>query len=140
MGKRLGHWGAAALLLAAGCQVKTSDVGDADPKSPPKIDPGKIKGQVDDVVDMARNVEICPGYTVDELLEADSLSQQCRDALLSFLPKPQNSFTGRLLAPGGAHVVDGELRVLLQAADADGAAVTSVDLRAGLELRLELSV
>jgi len=139
MRKRLGYWGA-ALLLAAGCQGKTNDVGTGDTKtSPPKIDPDKIKDQVDDVVDMARNVEICPGYTVDELLEADSLSDECRAALLSFLPKPQNSFTGRLLAPGGARVMDGELRILLQAADGEGAAVSSVDLRAGLELGLELS-
>jgi hypothetical protein len=138
MGKLLGYWGA-ALLFAAGCQVKTSEVGDADPKSPPKIDPDKLKDQVDDVVDMARDVEICPGYTVEELLAADSLSQQCRDALLSFLPKPQNSFTGRLIAPGGARLVDGELRVLVQGADADGAAMTAADLRAGLQLQLELS-
>ena len=136
-------WGA-ALLFVAGCQVKTMDGEDdgssSSSKSPPKIDldTDKLKDQVDDAVDMARNVEICPGYSVEELLEADALSDQCRDALLSFLPKPQNTFDGRLLAPGGARVVDGELHVLLQAADGEGAAVAAAALSAGLEVSLEI--
>ena len=126
-----------ALLLAAGCKAKTDDGDGIGTSKPPKIDSDRLKDQINDAVDMARNTEICPGYTVDELLKADSLSDECRDALLSFLPKPQNSFDGRLIVPGGARIVDGELRLLVQAADADGTAVSAADLGAGLEVSLE---
>lgn len=141
MGMRLVQWGVVwfALCLLIGCKVGTTDDGDDDSSSGNggrTIDTDKLKDQVHDAVDNARDVEICPGQTLEELLEADSLSDECREALLSFLPKPQTSFEQRLLAPGGARVADGELHVLLQAADADGAAVSAADLSAGLEVRL----
>lgn len=132
----------AALLLVAGCQLKPNGDGDggSGKGSPPKvdIDTDKLKDQIGDAVDMARNLEICPGYELDELLEADSLSDECRDKLLSFLPKPQNSFDGRLIAPGGARVVDGKLHVLLLAADDDGAALAGVDISGGVKASFEI--
>src|SRR5690348_13739345 len=105
-----------AVLLVLGCNVKVQD--DDDPggsKGPPKIDTDDLEDQIKDTVDDIKDTEVCPGYTVSELLKADSLSDECRDAVLSFLPDPETTFEGRLIAPGGARVVDGELHVLLQA-------------------------
>ena len=124
----------AAVVLIASCKVTTGD--DVPGPSGPDID------DLDDVQDRLRDaaaqlddLEICPGYTVDELLEANALSRECRDALLSFLPEPQTTFEARLLAPGGARWTDGELRVLLQGADAGGAAF-SADALAAIEVRV----
>ncbi|MGD8862914.1 MAG: vWA domain-containing protein [Myxococcales bacterium] len=114
--------GAFALVLGVtlqllGCQVEAGDGGGG-------LDLDGIDGQdVQDAIDQARDVEICPGYTVEELLEADSLSDECREALLSFLPEPQNSAEGRLMAPGGVRQVDGELHLVLQGVDGEGVAL-----------------
>lgn len=123
-----------AVALIASCKVKTDD--DMPGPSVPDLD------DLDDVQDRLRDaatnlddLEICPGYTVDELLQANSLSPQCRDALLSFLPEPQTTFEERLVAPGGARWADGELHVLLQGADGSGAALAA-DALAAIEVHV----
>ena len=131
-----------AVLLAVGCNVQVQD--DDDDSVPggnhgPKLDTDELEDQVKETVDDIKDTEICPGYTVSELLKADSLSDECRDAVLSFLPDPETTFEGRLIAPGGARVVDGELHVLLQGADEDGNAVTAADLMAGLSISVTVN-
>jgi von Willebrand factor type A domain len=121
------------LLVAAGCKLKAEDSG---------VDLGDTsKKDIDDAIEEAKKasqeIEICPGFTLAELLMADALSEECREELLSFLPQPQNDFKGRLIAPGGARVdASGEVRVLLQGADAQGAALAEGDLVDELQLRV----
>ncbi len=130
---RLGRGAGAVACCAAiawfmtSCKLKTDD--DLDLNSREDIDE-----KIDEAKEAVNDTEICPGYTVAELFQADSLSEECRDVLLSFLPQAQNDFKGRLIAPGSARVVGDEVRVLLQGADAAGVALTAADLEAELEI------
>jgi von Willebrand factor type A domain len=129
LGRALGAIACCAAIawLMTSCKLKADDDLDLNDRK-----------DIDDAIEEARQTvnetEICPGYTAAELLMADALSQECRDALLSFLPQPQNDFKGRLVAPGAARVDGDEVRVLLQGADAEGAALAAVDLGAELEV------
>jgi hypothetical protein len=116
--------------LASACKIASNDS-----HALAKVDTTQVRDQIDNTVDQARNVEICPGYTVEQLLQADSLSSECRQALLSFLPMPENSFKSRLVSPGGAHLQGGQVRALLQAADGQGHALAASAL-AQLEVRV----
>jgi VWA domain-containing protein len=115
-----------ALLVA--CKLKAAN-------DPNDLKTDDVKKQIDKTIDHASEVEICPGSTLDELLHADSLTPECRNALLSFLPKPETTFKGSLFAPGGARAQGGNIEVMLQGADKDGAALTSDQLQ-----QLEVSV
>lgn len=132
---RSGHGrsvGALLLLVLAGCKLQTTDDGDGGTRS---IDFGSLEDAAQQAIDDIANFEICPGQTVEELLTANSLSDECREALLSYLPEPETSFEGALFAPSGARVVDGEVHVLLQGASTDGTALTAEALAA-----LEVSI
>lgn len=112
-------WGL-CLVLLAGCKVKTEDgAGDLDDT----LD--EINDDLQDASIDLDDLEICPGYTLPELLSANSLTPECRQELLSFLPDPQATFENKLLSPGGARVTDGELQVLLQGVDAEGTAISA---------------
>ena len=127
----------AGLVLwgVSGCKVEAGE-GDGDSDfSLEEIDTGDLQDTAQQVADEVADIEICPGYTVEELFEADSLSEECREALLSFLPEDQNDFESRIVAPGGLRVVDGEVRALLQAADAEGNALHA-DAFAGLQVEV----
>ncbi|MDH5676159.1 MAG: VWA domain-containing protein [Myxococcales bacterium] len=80
-----------------------------------------LQAEAERIAQEAGDLEICDGQTLEQLLEADALSDECRQQLLSFLPESQSTFEGRLIAPGGVRVAaDGSLQVLLQGADASG--------------------
>lgn len=113
--------------LMTGCKLKADDGLDLNSRE-------DIDEKIEEAKRAVDETEICPGYTVAELLMADSLSDECRDALLSFLPQPQNDFKGRLVAPGAARVEGDAVQVLLQGADAAGAALTAADFEANLEV------
>jgi hypothetical protein len=118
-------------VVLAGCNIKAANGSDDSNHS----NTDDVKKQIDKTIDKADEIEICPGFTLDELLHADALSPECREALLSFLPRPETTFKAGLFAPGGAHSADGKIAIALQGADKDGAALTSDDLQ-----KLELSV
>lgn len=121
-----------AMTLVGGCKIDTEGVEKLN-------DPDELERLGEQIVDEARDLEVCPGYTLEELFQANSLSDECRDSLLSFLPEPETSFEGRLVATGGARVDGGTVHVLLQGADAEGAAIAAADLTGSLEVSLTLA-
>lgn len=114
-------WGL-CLFLGLGCELKTVD-GAGGPDI--DIDIDEVGNDLQDAAMQLEDLEICPGYTLPELLQANSLTPECREELLSFLPDPEATFEGKLLSPGGVRDVGGELHLLLQGVDAEGAAISA---------------
>jgi hypothetical protein len=114
------RWATALSLCLAlgGCKLKTGE----ELEEP---DFNEIEDQLRDAAMQLEDLEICPGYTLPQLLSANSLTPECREELLSFLPDPEASFEGRLLAPGGLRNEGGELRFLLQGVDAASVAISA---------------
>lgn len=100
------RWCVGTLALGA-CNVDTNALPDAG-----NFDAGNIG-----------RVEICAGMTLDELSQARTITDECKSLLESYLPKPSDNFSDRLLVLGSEEGADGSLRVFLAGADADGAAL-----------------
>jgi hypothetical protein len=130
-------WIAIAVSLLAGCKLKAMD-DDGSGGTGVHFDPDDVINDLRDAAGELDDLEICPGYTLPELLNASSLSEECREELLSFLPEPQATFEDKLLAPGGLRSEAGELRFLLQGVDGDGVAI-SADALASAEISVTTS-
>jgi hypothetical protein len=105
-----------ALALGAGCNIKSP--GDDDSIQ------DDIDDTVDDVVDDVENTEICDGKTLEELFDAKTVSDECKQTLESYLPQPDDNFSGNIVVLGSeTDEADGTLRVFLHGADDTGAAL-----------------
>ena len=116
-----------ALLVA--CNLKQTNES-TDLKS------DNVKKQIDKTIDQANDVEICPGFTLDELLHANSLTPECRDARALVSAQAGDDVQGPLAR--ARRCPQRERRDRRSAAgrrDKDGAALTSDDLE-----KLEVSV
>ena len=84
--------------------------------------------EIDKAVDEAANVEICDGMTFQELMDAQTITEDCKDQLQSYLPEPEDNFQGRLLIAGQTENEDGSLSVFVFGADEDGSALSATEL------------
>lgn len=112
-------WGLGLSLGLSACNIKVDD----DAGNGPNIDIDDIENAARDAASQLDDLEICDGYTLPELLRANSLSAECRQELLSFLPDPEATFESQLLSPGGLREGEGDVRFLLQGVDVEGAAI-----------------
>ena len=76
--------GYAGTLALGGCNVNTNALPDAG-----DFDAGNIG-----------RVEICAGMTLDELSQARTVTDECKQLLESYLPRPSDDFSDRLLVLG----------------------------------------
>jgi len=97
----------ASLAFYGACNVNTSALPDAG-----DIDAGDIG-----------RIEICAGMTLDELSRARTVSDECKALLESYLPRPADNFSDRLMVLGSEERSDGSLRVFIAGADTGGAAL-----------------
>jgi hypothetical protein len=67
-------------------------------------------------------IEVCDGQTLEELVEAGAISDGCKLALRSVLPRPVDNHSNRLVVLGTSEQGDGSLRVFVSGADASGIA------------------
>lgn len=107
--------GASALVA---CSVKTTDSDGNIPGT--NIDPDDIDDMIDDA---ANNIEICDGMTFNELQHSNGLSDGCRDLINSYLPQPEDNFSGQLIVLGNYIDSDGSVVIALHGADAQGNAI-----------------
>lgn len=96
------------VLASSGCSFKASGVGEGD-----LSDIGKIP--------------VCDNLTLEELVNARKLSDECKARLESFLPQPQDDFDSKLIVLGSEEQADGSLDVFVYGAHADGKALTTDD-------------
>jgi hypothetical protein len=132
---------AIALCLTAGCKLKAMDDDGSGGSAGTGInfDPDDFIDDVKDAASQLDDLEICPGYTAQELLKANSLSEECREALLSFLPDPEATFEDKLLSPGGLRAdADGNFEFLLQGVNGEGVAI-SAEALASAEISITTS-
>lgn len=91
-------------------------------------------GLIDDIGDIT--IEACDGMTIEELITADVISEDCKEALESYLPEPEDNLSGNVIAAGSASDGDSEMLYVL-GADADGVpvdlATAVIAVRAGGE-------
>ncbi|MFT3925981.1 MAG: vWA domain-containing protein [Myxococcales bacterium] len=100
-------------MLGAGCNLSLDAKGDVDDA----ID------KLPDVDDLT-NIKICGDETLQDLLKADGLSDDCRNKVESFLPDPQSSFESRIaVLDDSLEPTTGARTVYFVAADAQGNAI-----------------
>jgi hypothetical protein len=94
-------WIAVGGALLAGCSANSAD----------------IHNQIDGTI-------ICDGQTLKELTQAKTISDECKAELTAYLPKPENSFSSRIVVLGSRlDPMTGALSIFAQGADAQGAAI-----------------
>jgi hypothetical protein len=89
----------------------------------------------DGLLDDLENTEICDGMTLEELMNAVTISESCKAELQAYLPQPQDNFENRLIAVGQSENDDGSLSVYLQGVDSSGNAFGEADWN-DLEVRV----
>lgn len=94
---------------------------------------GLDEGTLEDLGDL----RICGGMTLEELYVADEITDDCRAALETLLPREEHTFEGRLVALGSEVAEDGTLRLFVHGAADDGA---SLDADAYAEAKVEVVV
>lgn len=111
-------WPVTALLLLTipACDLKsaTDALGDAG------VDLDAIP-EPDDIV-------VCDGMTLKELASANELSDSCRAAIESHLPRPETNFQGKLFAYGPTLNASGDAVIYVHGVDASGAALDAETL------------
>jgi hypothetical protein len=104
-----------SLVSACNLQVD-SPKGDLDDTIDETID------KLPDIEDVA-NFKICGDQTLQDLVNADGLSDECRDKVESFLPEPQTNFESRIAVLGDMVDGNGARTIYFVAADAAGNAI-----------------
>ncbi len=69
--------------------------------------------------DIDEFLEACGGMTLEELMTANSISDECRDALNNLLPNDEDNLAGNLVAAGSGEV-GGNRVLLIVGADSSG--------------------
>jgi hypothetical protein len=98
---------------------------------------------IPDPGDLNLDVKVCGDQTLGELLHGDSISDECRDKVESFLPEAQSSFEERIVVLGQTKAENGERTLFVIGADAEGDALfTTVppEVKVSVEVNGELSV
>jgi len=72
-----------------------------------------------DQEDIDAVVEACGGMTLEELMTADSISEECRQALNDLLPDDEDNLKGNVVALGSGEI-GGDRVLLIVGADASG--------------------
>jgi hypothetical protein len=67
-------------------------------------------------------LEACGGMTLEELITADSISDECRDAINDLLPDDEDNLSGNVVAAGSGEI-GGNKVLLIVGADATGAPI-----------------
>jgi hypothetical protein len=100
---------------------------------------GDAEGVVDDLPDAdIGEIEICDGMTLEELTQQNTLSDNCRAQIESYLPQPENNFESKLVVLGTTtDASDGSKLVYLHGTDASGMAFDATDYAA---LKVEVTV
>lgn len=114
----LGRWLALApgfVALSVGCDVQVDD----------------------EELDNLTRIEVCDGMTLEELMNATTLSESCKASLESYLPQPSTNFTSKLVVLGSAEGEDGSLTIYTHGVDADG---NALDAAAWGELQVSVDV
>jgi hypothetical protein len=121
-----------ALLGACSFEVddKVDDLGDT------------IDETVDEIPDVDLDVKVCGDQTLGDLFEGDSISDDCRDKVESFLPEAQSSFESRVVVLGQTKAESGERTLFVIGADAEGNALfaTPPEAKVSVEVNGALSV
>lgn len=103
----IGLWGTA--LATGGCNLS--------------LNTDEIEGDLKESVDKVADLEVCDGMTLEELANAQTLSEQCKQQLTSFLPEPEDNFESRLVILGQEERTDGSIAIYLHGVDSTGAAL-----------------
>jgi hypothetical protein len=115
------------------------------------FDAGAKVDDLDDVVDetldeipddIDLDVKVCGDQTLGDLFSGDSISDECRDKVESFLPEAQSSFESRVVVLGQTQADTGERTLFVIGADAEGGALftTAPEARVSVELAGEVTV
>lgn len=87
-----------------------------------------LSGTVDDLDDALDDIEVCDGMTLEELMNAQTLSESCKEQLQAYLPKAENNFEGRLIVLGQQEHDDGSLSIFVHGVDENGKALDHAQL------------
>jgi hypothetical protein len=82
-----------------------------------------VKNDIPDPGDVNLDVKVCGDLTLNDLLHGDSISDDCRNKVESFLPEPQSSFESRLVVLGQSKDATGARTLYVIGADAGGHAL-----------------
>lgn len=83
---------------------------------------------VEDAGEALENIEVCDGMTFGELMNAQSLSESCKEQLQAYLPEAENNFESRLIVLGQQEHDDGSLSIFVHGVDEHGKALTREQL------------
>ncbi|HXS18820.1 MAG TPA: vWA domain-containing protein [Polyangiaceae bacterium] len=89
---------------------------------------------IEDAGEALENIEVCDGMTFGELMNAQTLSESCKQQLQAYLPEAENNFEARLIVLGQQEHDDGSLSIFVHGVDKDGKALEAEQL-AEAELR-----
>jgi hypothetical protein len=72
-------------------------------------------------------IQVCDDMTLEELVNAKTLSEECKAGLEAYLPKAQDDFKEKLIVLGSVEAADGALEVYLYGANKSGVALGASD-------------
>lgn len=84
-----------------------------------------FKDAIDKASDEWENIKVCDGMTLGELVDAQTLSDDCKQQVESYLPQAENDFKGRLIVLGQQEGEDGSLALYVHGVDAKGEAISA---------------
>jgi hypothetical protein len=127
-----------ALALAgmvSGCELSAGvdDIGD-------DLDEGI--DELPDPGDVDLDVKVCGDQTLGDLFSGDSISDDCRDKVESFLPEAQSSFESRVVVLGQTREASGARTLFVIGANAEGDALftTVPEVKVSVEVSGQVSV
>lgn len=82
-------------------------------------------------------VEACGGMTLEELMNATTINEECKASLESLLPQPSTNFSSKLVVLGSEEGEDGSLTIYTHGVDGDG---NALDASAWADLQVSVSV
>lgn len=85
---------------------------------------GKLSDALEDASDELEDIEICEDMTFGELMNAQSVSDECKEQLQAYLPQAENNFEGRLIVLGQEEHGDGSLSIFVHGVGSDGVPLT----------------
>lgn len=78
-------------------------------------------------LDKLARIEVCDGMTLEELINATTVSDDCKALLQIHLPQPETNFSSTLIVLGAEDEADGSTTVYLHGVDANGTALGQAD-------------
>ncbi len=84
-----------------------------------------IEEEIEKAGERLGDIEVCDGMTIEELMDAQTISDECKDEVQSFLPQPEDNFEDRVMILGSDEGDDGSLSIFLHGADDGGEALNA---------------